>query len=103
MSETQRTLFNRRASGLLIAGASVLLAIVFVVRFLASDPVSRAPESVKERTAETEPRRVHQISPVFDTETYYRTIIDNNLFRPFHPLYCLSTYRCLIPKCYVFF
>ena len=31
MSETQSTLFNRRAGGLLIAGALLLLATVFVV------------------------------------------------------------------------
>ena len=50
--------------------------------FLASDPVRRDPEPVKVRTAETELRRVQQTPPVFETETYYRTIIDNNLFRP---------------------
>ena len=83
MSETQQTLFNKRAGGLWIAGAFVLLLIVFVVRFLASDPVRPDPEPVKERTAETEPRRVQRTPPaVFDTETYYRTIIENNLFRP---------------------
>ncbi|MDE0016629.1 MAG: hypothetical protein OXU51_10605 [Candidatus Poribacteria bacterium] len=68
-----------------MAGAFVLLAIVFVVRFPASMPVGlRDPEPVKERTAETKPRRVHQTpSAVFEvSETYYRTIIDNNLFRP---------------------
>ena len=82
MSETQQTFFNQRAGGLWIAGALVLLAVVFVVRLLASDPVRRDPEPVKERTAVSEPRRVHQPPPVFDTEAYYRTIIDNNLFRP---------------------
>ena len=98
MSETQSTLFNRRTEktgstqwtrparfcGLWIAGAFVLLAIVFVVRFLASDPVRRDPEPIKVRTTETEPRRVQRTSsPVFEvSETYYSTIIDNNLFRP---------------------
>ena len=80
MSETQRTLFSKRARYLSIAGAFVLLLIVFVVRVLSPSPPR--PEPVKERTAETEPRRVHQTPPVFDTEAYYRTIIDNNLFRP---------------------
>jgi len=70
MSETQSTLFNLRASGLLIAGAFVLLLIVVVVRILSSSPP--IPEPVKERTAETAPRRVQQRTPrVFDTETYY--------------------------------
>ena len=50
MSETQRTLFNRRACYLSIAGAFVLLAVVGVVRFLASDPVRHDPEPVKVRT-----------------------------------------------------
>ena len=41
-------------------------------------------EPVKVRTADTELRRVHRTTPpVFEgSETYYRTIIDNNLFRP---------------------
>ena len=80
--ETESHLFNnRRAGGLWIAGAFVLLLIVVVVRFLASAPA--IPEPVKERAAETQPRRVQRTPPeVFDAETYYRTIIDNNLFRP---------------------
>ena len=42
-----------------------------------------APEPIKVQTWFPEPRRVQQRTPaVFDTETYYRTIIDNNLFRP---------------------
>ena len=70
--------------GLLIAGAFVLLLIVFVLRVLSPSP--SPPEPVKERT-ETQPRRVqrtrtHTPPPVFDTEAYYRTIIENNLFRP---------------------
>ena len=67
-----------------MAGALVLLLIVAVVRFLASDPVGfREPEPVKVRTFPV-PHRVHQTSPaVFEvSETYYRTIIENNLFRP---------------------
>ena len=82
MSETQRTLFNRRACYLSIAGAFVLLAVVFVLRFPASDPVRHEP--VKIETAETEPRRFHRTPPAVleVSETYYRTIIDNNLFRP---------------------
>ena len=89
-----------RAGGLWIAGkgrgstvwarccpvlAFVFLAIVFVVRVLSPSPPR--PESVKVQTAETQPRRVqrtrtHTPLAVFDSETYYSTIIDNNLFRP---------------------
>lgn len=79
-----RTLFNKRVSGLWMAGAFVFLAIVVVVRFLASDPMGfRAPEPVKVRTFPVL-HRVHQTSPtVFEvSETYYRTIIENDLFRP---------------------
>ncbi|MXV82924.1 hypothetical protein F4Z98_06065 [Candidatus Poribacteria bacterium] len=75
--------FPRRAGYLLIVGALVLLAIVGVVRFLASAPVRRDPETVRVQTAETEPRRVQPTPPVFDvSESYYQTIIENNIFRP---------------------
>lgn len=69
--------------GLLIAGALLLLAFVFVVRFLSSEPVRPIPEPVTFQTAEPQPRRVQRTPPaVFDSETYYQTIIDNHLFRP---------------------
>ncbi|MYA72547.1 hypothetical protein F4009_00105 [Candidatus Poribacteria bacterium] len=62
----------------------------------------RDPEPVKERTAETKPRRVHQTpSAVFEvSETYYRTIIDNNLFRPlgWTPPRPIEPYRLLGTK-----
>ena len=91
-----RTLFNKRVSGLWMAGAFVLLAIIFVVRVLSPSekvaarsgrvlPLSlpAIPEAVKRDTLPVSPRRVHQRTPaVFDTEAFYRTIIDNNLFRP---------------------
>jgi len=73
---------HRRAGGLWIAGAFVLLLIVVVVRLLSSAPVRHAPEPVKERTSPSHRRDQQTPPPVFDTETYYRTIIDNNLFRP---------------------
>ena len=71
-----------RVGGLLMTGAFIFLAVVFVVRVLSPSPPT--PEPVKERTAETEQRRVHRTPPpVFEvSETYYRTIIENNLFRP---------------------
>ena len=86
---------HRRARYLSIAGAFVLLSIVFVLRVLSPSP--SPPEPVKERT-ETEPRRIQRTPPpVLDSETYYRTIIDNNLFRPLgwtrqhpKPIYRLS-------------
>ncbi|RKU19384.1 hypothetical protein C6503_07960 [Candidatus Poribacteria bacterium] len=98
MSETHRTLFNRRVSGLWMAGAFVLLLIVVVVRILSPSPP--APEPVKVQTAETQPRRVQQTPPVFDTETYYQTIIDNNLFRPlgWTPPRPIEPYRLLGTK-----
>lgn len=79
MSETQRTLFNRRAGGLWIAGASVLLLIVVVVRVPSPSPPDPEPVTVQ---TETEPRRVQRTPRVFNSETYYQTIISNNLFRP---------------------
>ncbi len=48
MSETQRTLFNKRACGLLIAGALVLLSIVGVVRVPSPLPPIPNASAVKE-------------------------------------------------------
>lgn len=102
MSENRSTLFNKRAGGLWIAGVFVLLLIVGVVRFLSSAPVRREPEPVTVQTAEPEPRRVHQPPPpVFDvSETYYSTIIENNLFRPlgWRPSVPREPYRLLGTK-----
>ena len=78
MSETQRTFFNKRACGLLIAGAFVLLVPLFFA--LQTPTIETQSVTVIEPPAE---RRVRLTSPrVFETEAYYRTIIDNNLFRP---------------------
>ncbi|MDE0014549.1 MAG: hypothetical protein OXU51_00060 [Candidatus Poribacteria bacterium] len=59
------------------------------------------PEPVKVRTF-PEPRRVHQTSPAVleVSETYYRTIIDNNLFRPlgWTPPQPIEPYRLLGTK-----
>ena len=97
MSETQRNLFNTRVGGLLIAGAFVLFAVVFVVRFLASDPVRHDPESVKSDTLPAPRREVSPPAVLEVSETYYRTIIDNNLFRPlgWTPPHLVEPY-CLI-------
>ena len=69
---------HRRARYLSITGVFVFLAIV--VRVLSPSPP--VPEPVKVQTAETAPRRVQRtLSAVLDvSETYYRTIIDSNLF-----------------------
>ena len=81
MSETQRTLFNKRACGLWIAGAFVLLAVFFAFKRPPPppEPLTRqqTPESPQDRGVDRTRTR-----PVFDTETYYQTIINNNLFRP---------------------
>ena len=78
MSETQRKLLNRRAGYLLVAGALLLLLIVVVVRVLSPSP--REPVAVDTLP---EHKSVPLTSPVvFDTEAFYQTIIDNNLFRP---------------------
>ena len=80
MSERQRTLF-KRACGLLIAGAFVLLAIVFALKS-ETPPIETRSVKVVEPSAV---RRVQRTppSPVMEvSETYYRTIIENNLFRP---------------------
>lgn len=93
MSETQRTLFNRRAGGLWIAGAFILLAIVFVVSFPSPSPPIPEPAPVKgtpnapPRLSEqprTPSRARFQSSPLpsASQSDFYRTIIDNNLFRP---------------------
>ncbi|MYB93235.1 hypothetical protein F4054_16485 [Candidatus Poribacteria bacterium] len=94
MSETQRTLFNRSACYLCIAGALLLLAVVVVVRVLLPSP--REPVAVDTLPA---PRR--EVSPptpaVFDAEAFKRTIIDNNLFRPlgWRPPRPIEPYRLL--------
>ena len=78
MSETQRTFFNKRACGLLIAGAFVLLVPLFFA--LQTPTIETQSVSV---IAPPQPRRVRlSMPPVFETEAFYRTIIENNLFRP---------------------
>jgi hypothetical protein len=79
MSDTQRTLFNKRARSLCIAGAFLLL-VTLVFAFLTPPPIETQSVKVIEPP---HPRRVRLAYPaVFETEAFYRTIIDNNLFRP---------------------
>ena len=80
MSKKQPTLFNKRVSGLLIAGALLFVLIVVVVRV----PSLSSPDPVAVDTLPVSPRREVSRRPtaVFDAEAFKRTIIDNNLFRP---------------------
>ena len=85
MSETQSTLFNRRARYFSIAGAFVLLAIFWV----SLDTPNRAMETESVKITPS-PRHQHihfqpSVPPSFHPSTpasFYQTIIDNNLFRP---------------------
>ncbi len=91
MSETHRTLFNKRrkdaalahANGsvfscrLLIAGAFVLLAVFFAFKRPPPEPLTR-----KQTVESPQDREVDRTRPVFDSEAFYQTIISNNLFRP---------------------
>ena len=79
MPETQQTLFNKRACSLSIAGAFLLLGTL-VFAFLTPLPIETQNVKVIEPS---HPRRVRLAYPaVFETEAFYRTIIDNDLFRP---------------------
>ena len=113
MSETQSTLFNRRACGLLITGAFILLAIVCVVSVPSRpipelSPVTETPNSpsripkVNTKISETPAsalESVHFQSATLPTlqSDFYRTIIDNNLFRPlgWQPPRPLEPYRLI--------
>ena len=84
---------HRRACGLLIAGALVLLAIVVVVSFHSFSPPIPEPSPFA-KTPNSPPRLDEQprvpSRTRFQSSTFhhspqsdfYRTIIDNNLFRP---------------------
>lgn len=71
---------NRRACGLLIVGAFFFLLAFFLMR-LSGSPAPSVP--LKVVPVETY-RGAVAIPPVvdFDSDAYYRPIIDNNLFRP---------------------
>ena len=79
MSDTQRNFFTRRACEVFIAGAFVLLGTLVSCE----TPRPIPDPSPASETEPEPPRRVPLTTPgVFDAEAYYRTIIDNNLFRP---------------------
>ncbi len=70
--------FNRRACGLLIAGVFVLLVIVLAIR-----TPKPSDEIVSLKVVPYSSVRVVALPPVvFDSQSYYRIIIDNNLFHP---------------------
>ena len=66
----------------LVAGVALAIGIVFAVLLSRLNPTETPPPA--QETAPPQYRRVrHTPPPVFDTASFYRTIIDNNLFRPF--------------------
>jgi len=73
-------LFNRRAGYLLIVGAFLLLLGVFIV-LRVSGPGAEVVK-VKVVPVETSRRAIDIPPAAFDSASHYRTIIDNNLFRP---------------------
>ena len=80
MSERQRNFFNKCTCSLLIAGAFVLLLSVFWAFF--RPPAETETLTIKGTPYSPQYKGVDRTPPVFDSEAFYRTIIDNNLFRP---------------------
>ena len=89
MSEVQRNLFSKRACGVFLAGALILLVIVLALR---TSPPPTETFTIKEtpnsplRLGEP-PRTPSRVRFQFSTlpplqSDFYRTIIDNNLFGP---------------------
>ncbi len=89
--QTQIT-FNRRAGNLRIPGALLFLAIVVVVSVPSPSPPIPEPSPVTETSNSPSrlggqprtPSRTRFQSPTFQSlhSDFYRTIIDNDLFRP---------------------
>ena len=64
-----------------MTGAFILFILLAIV--LAALQETPPPEEVSRSVSPLPPRRVRLSSPpAFDSESYYRTIIENNLFRP---------------------
>ena len=97
MSERHRNLFNKRACYVSIAGAFIFLVVVVVVSFRSK--ASPEPEPFKITPSPQDRVRLTK-PPVFDSEAYYRTIIDNNLFRPlgWRPPRPIEPYRLIGTK-----
>ena len=81
MSETHSTFLNRRAPYLLIAGAFILLLVVFFV-LRSSSARPETVVNVKFVPIETSSRGMDLPLVDFDSEAYYRPILAYNLFRP---------------------
>lgn len=76
--ETRQKLFNKRALSLLIFGAFVFYLVLFF--FGRGSPEAR--RTVKGVPVSSVGRDRSLPVVAFDSESFYRTIIDNNLFRP---------------------
>ena len=70
---------KQRACGLLIAGA-----LLFAVIVLAALKETPPPEAVTDAVSPVPPRARSRLAnpSVFDAQSFYQTIISNNLFRP---------------------
>ena len=80
MSEKQHDLLNPRVRYLSIAGAWILLAIFW---FSLYTPNPRTENETLKVIAPTRKHHIHRTPPSFEvSETFYATIIENNLFRP---------------------
>ncbi len=83
MSETQSNPFRQRACGLWIAGALLLLAVVLALKLPTpppSEPVVETLPPQHNRTLRARPPSAPRAE--WRSDPFYRTIIDNNLFRP---------------------
>ena len=89
MREKQRYAFNKRAGGLLIAGAFILLGIIVVVSFpspptetfIIKETPHSSPRLGDQHRTPSRVRLQSSTLPPLQSD-FYRTIIDNNLFRP---------------------
>ena len=89
MREKQRYAFNKRAGGFLIAGAFILLGVIVVVSFHSPSTetfiIKETPSPPSHLGDQLRtPSRVRLQSSILPPlqSDFYRTIIDNNLFRP---------------------
>ena len=76
-SETRQKLFNTRAIYLLMFGAFILLSVFFLRRWSVDSSLT-----VKGVPVSSVGRDISVPVVAFDSDSFYRTIIDNNLFRP---------------------
>ena len=73
--------FSSLLPSVLLLAMCVATVVIQVQQTKSTEP--RPETMTASETQPPQPRRVEQTPPpVFETETFYRTIIDNNLFRP---------------------